>query len=289
MKGDFADQLDTPVPGEDKDRPPKRHVPEGRVGWHALGFFILIVAAIGGLTLFLSYISCTPGVDKDAPCTCAADESVLVALVIAAGAIGGLIHAATSFATFAGNRELLASWIFWLYLRAPLGVLLALLVYLAIRAGIFGDMEVATCAGVYKVAFFAGLSGLFSKQVADKLSDLVDNLFLSSKPPNRADALEHTQTSDETKTAQAGAGEQAKFEEIIRKVQQCLIKLGHLPARNDGGPSDDGILTDATRDAINRFFAAEGITAEERLAAFGEEADPDYWPKLLEQLEGMAK
>lgn len=76
---------------------------------------------------------------------------------------------------------------------------------------------------------------------------------------------------------------------IIRKVQQCLIKLGHLPARNDGGPSDDGILTDATRDAINRFFAAEGITAEERLAAFGEEADPDYWPKLLEQLEGMAK
>jgi hypothetical protein len=92
---------------------------------------------------------------------------------------------------------------------------------------------------------------------------------------------------DETKTAQAGAGEQAKFEEIIRKVQQCLIKLGHLPAcKSDGSPSDDGILNDTTRDAINRFFAAEGITAEERVAAFGEETDPDYWHKLLEQLEG---
>lgn len=289
MKGVFSDQLDTPVVGEDPDRPPKRHVPGDQVWIHAICFVAFIVLAIVALALLLWSLSCTAGAAKDAPCTCAANELVLIALVIAAGAIGGLIHAATSFVTFAGNRELLESWVYWLYLRAPIGVLLALLVYLAIRAGVFGAFNVGFCADVYRIAFFAGLSGLFSKQVADKLSDLVDNLFVASKPPSRADALEHTRKATDAAKAQA-EGEQAKFEEIIRKVQQCLITLGHLPARtSDGGPSDDGILNDATRDAITRFLTAEGITAEERLAAFGEEEEPDYWPKLLQQLEAVAK
>lgn len=288
MKGDFSDHLDTPVVGDDPDRPPKQHVPGSKVRCHAIWFMAFIGLAILFLALLLSLLSCTAGSGaKDAPCTCATDELVLVALVIAAGAVGGLIHAATSFVTFAGNRELLESWIYWLYLRAPIGVLLALLVYLAIRAGVFGEFNVALCADVYRIAFFAGLSGLFSKQVADKLSDLVDNLFTPSKPPSRSDALE--ETGKPTDAAKA-KDEPPKFEEIIRKVQHCLITLGHLPARKkDGAPSDDGILDDATRDAIARFFTSEDITVEERLAAFGEEVDPDYWPKLLQQLEAVAK
>lgn len=204
MKGDFSDHLDTPVVSEDPNRPPKRYVPEKQVRTHAICFAVFIGLAIIALAMLLRSLSCAAGAAQDAPCTCASNELVLIALVIAAGAIGGLIHAATSFVTFAGNRELLESWMFWLYLRAPIGMLLALLVYLAIRAGIFGDSTSGSVADMYRIAFFAGLSGLFSKQVADKLSDLVDNLFVPSKRPSRADALEQT-----GKPADFGASEPA--------------------------------------------------------------------------------
>lgn len=238
MKGDFSDQLDSPVMDEDADRPAKQYVPAEMLGRHAWRFVAWIVCAVAALAVILWTISCASALQPNTPCACAASEFHLVALVIAAGAIGGLIHAATSFVTFAGNRQLLYSWLWWLYLRAPIGVLLALLVYLAIRAEVFGDFNVADCADVYRIAFFAGLSGLFSKQVADKLSDVVDNLFVPSKRPTRADTLDHAKTADETKTAPADAAEEAKFNEIIRKIQQCLIKLGHLPARkSDGSPS----------------------------------------------------
>lgn len=121
------------------------------------------------------------------------------------------------------------------------------------------------------------------------MSDIVDTLFVPAKRPARADALDQSEKSDATRP-QGAAAEPVKFEEIIWKVQQSLIKLGHLsPQKSDGTPADDGLLTDETRDAINRFFTAENITAEERLATFGEESDPDYWPKLLHQLEAAAK
>jgi hypothetical protein len=60
---------------------------------------------------------------------------------------------------------------------------------------------------------------------------------------------------------------------------------GILPQLTDGRPSDDGILDESTRDAIELYLRQRGVIGEQRSASLGEEIDPDYWPRLLEMLE----
>src|SRR4051794_1997790 len=62
-------------------------------------------------------------------------ETQLLLLAMAAGALGSYIHAAKSFADYAGNKRLVASWT-WFYVLLPCaGVGLALVFYAVIRGG----------------------------------------------------------------------------------------------------------------------------------------------------------
>src|SRR5688572_10349613 len=125
MKGDdILVGLDTPTVPSRSDRPKVRYVRDLEVRSHvaALLGLILVAAALFALCL------------RSAPRSLPPDELIFLGLAMTAGAMGGLIHAATSFATFAGNRELLRSWLPWFYLRAPIAMLLAALTYLAARA-----------------------------------------------------------------------------------------------------------------------------------------------------------
>jgi hypothetical protein len=211
---------------------------------------------------------------------CPSKELWLITIAVVSAWMGGLIHAGTSFATFAGNRQLMHSWLWWFYLRPPIGALLGVLVYLSARAASNG--EVNTCADVYRYALLAGVAGLFSKQASDKLSDLVDSIFSPSKPPVRYDPLDHRQpTAEGTDTAAAAA----PYAELIQWVQRTLIELGYLPKTTPAGQaSDNGVLGDDTRAAVEAFLKAEQFTREDRLATLGEETDPDYWAKLLQLL-----
>jgi hypothetical protein len=285
MKGDFSEGLDTPDIAPEPDRPAKRYLLETEIRSHVGAFLVLIALTAGLLVYELSFLSRwlpQPG------------ERTVVLIVMTAGAIGGLIHAATSFATFAGNRELLRSWLPWFYLRAPIGVLLALLVYLAARAQIFGKIDLGDRVTIYRLAFMGGIAGLFSKQVTDKLNDLVSSLFTPAQPPKRSDALKHSTekaADDGTESAAAStASDSPKFSELIREAQAQLIALGHLPAsKPDGHPADDGILSDETRAAVDRFFQAAGVDAADRADVMGVETSPDYWPNLLRRLEDAAR
>jgi len=110
-------------------------------------------------------------------------EVRLLLLVFLVGALGSFVHAATSFVTYVGNRSLTPSWIWWYVLRPFVGMGIAAIFYFVIRGGLVllsaaPDIEKLS---PYGIAAFAALSGLFSKQATDKLSDIFDNLFKTQK------------------------------------------------------------------------------------------------------------
>jgi len=107
-------------------------------------------------------------------------DTALLLAVILCSALGSFVHAATSFATYVGNRRLYASWLWWYLLRAGIGVALALLVYLLLRGGLFAGNSGAGAANPYGFSGIAGLCGLFSKQATDKLREVFDTV-LSTK------------------------------------------------------------------------------------------------------------
>ncbi|MFE9932070.1 hypothetical protein [Streptomyces sp. NPDC005533] len=108
-----------------------------------------------------------------------ADVAMLLAVIVCS-ALGSFVHAATSFATYVGNRRLYASWLWWYLLRAGIGVALALLVYLLLRGGLFAGSSGAGATNPYGFSGIAGLCGLFSKQATDKLREICDTI-LSTK------------------------------------------------------------------------------------------------------------
>jgi hypothetical protein len=122
-------------------------------------------------------------------------EVRLLFLVLLIGGLGSFVHAATSFATYVGNRSLTPSWVWWYVLRPFIGMGIAAIFYFVIRGGLVVlsaplDVEKLSPFGI---GAFAALSGLFSKQATDKLSDIFDNLFKTQKgkgDEGRSDKLE---------------------------------------------------------------------------------------------------
>ncbi|MFD7712919.1 hypothetical protein ACFV6E_41975 [Streptomyces sp. NPDC059785] len=108
-----------------------------------------------------------------------ADTAMLLAVILCSG-LGSFVHAATSFATYVGNRRLYASWLWWYLLRSGIGVALALLVHLLLRGGLFAGNSGAGATNPYGFCGIAGLCGLFSKQAADKLREICDTILSTS-------------------------------------------------------------------------------------------------------------
>ena len=106
------------------------------------------------------------------------------------GALGSLLHAGSSFVSFVGNRQLVASWLPWYIVRPLLGAGLAAVSYVVARAGL------ATTGGVpladvshFTVAAAAALVGLFTDRATLKLRDVFDALFPRRVGDEHADAL----------------------------------------------------------------------------------------------------
>jgi hypothetical protein len=122
-------------------------------------------------------------------------EVRLFFLVLLIGAFGSFVHAATSFVTYVGNKSFAPSWAWWYVLRPFIGMGIAAIFYLVLRGGLVllsGPFDLKTI-NQYGIGAFAALSGLFSKQATDKLSDIFDNLFKTEKgkgDEKRADKLE---------------------------------------------------------------------------------------------------
>jgi len=122
-------------------------------------------------------------------------EERLILLVVAAGALGSYIHSATSYSDYLGNRQFVPSWLLWYLLRPLVGVCLALIVYFAMRGGLLSMVVSGEAASDAKqinpfgIAAITGLTGMFSKQAADKLAEVFSTLFRSQGDEQRRDSL----------------------------------------------------------------------------------------------------
>ena len=139
----------------------------------------------------------------------------LILLVVVAGLLGSYIHSATSYADFRGNREFEPSWLIWYLLRPFIGASLALVVYFALRGGLLSAVlsgtqpTDATQINPFGIGAISGLTGMFSKQAADKLAEVFSTLFRSQGDASRKDSLTAPApqiTSLDQKEGPAGGG-----------------------------------------------------------------------------------
>jgi hypothetical protein len=168
-------------------------------GVGAIGLYQMVLAVA---LLWLVFVLWPERVAKDAPWTKyieigdwkrnLGDDARLILIVLCSGALGSCVHAATSFATYVGNRRLVLSWAWWYVLRPFIGAALALIFYFVIRGGLLSTGAAASDMSVFGVGAVAGLAGMFSKQATDKLRELFDNLFRTEQGQGddaRADKL----------------------------------------------------------------------------------------------------
>ncbi|MFF0294726.1 hypothetical protein ACFYST_14340 [Kitasatospora sp. NPDC004614] len=176
-----------PTPGPVGQLPPQQQM----AGWAVLllGVLLLAEAFVCVAALISVWTPLTTLTAERAPSEVPATWEVLglgpwhltsntamLIAVLAASGLGSFVHAATSFATYAGNRQLLPSWLPWYLLRTAIGGALALLVYFLLRGGLFANGTDGTATNPYGFAGIAGLCGLFSKQATDKLREIFDTV-----------------------------------------------------------------------------------------------------------------
>lgn len=114
-------------------------------------------------------------------------ETDLILLAAIFGALGSFLHAAKSFATFAGNRALVASWTWWYCLQPLVGMALAVVIYVVARGGFLSSGASAADVSPCGVSGIAALSGMFSKQATDKLNEVFSTMFQTGADAQRRD------------------------------------------------------------------------------------------------------
>ena len=137
-------------------------------------------------------------------------DARLLLVAMLAGLLGALVHVTTSFATYLGNQAFYRSWITWFALRPVIGMILGLLFYLIVRAGLFTSTG-ANAVNPFGVAAISGLAGLFSKQTVDKLKDVFEHTFPVHKggDEDRRDSLKSDTPvgTDASSTGTEGGGD----------------------------------------------------------------------------------
>ncbi|MBH5401154.1 hypothetical protein HZZ13_25710 [Bradyrhizobium sp. CNPSo 4010] len=126
------------------------------------------------------------------------DKQMLFTVMVA-GALGSLTHTMTSFGDYVGNRQLSTNWLWFMILRVPIGMTLAVLFYFIVRGGLLlptlsapggpAPTNSTLQLNPYGMAAFAALAGMFSKQATDKLAAVFDAVFAMKKPVERDNPL----------------------------------------------------------------------------------------------------
>ena len=106
-------------------------------------------------------------------------ELRMLLLICLAGMMGSYIHTATSFAYHIGAMDFQSNWLWWYYLRLPIGAGLAFVFILLFRSGFYvmQNSDPASVSDPIATIGLAALVGLFAPQALDKLGDIFTVVF----------------------------------------------------------------------------------------------------------------
>jgi len=127
------------------------------------------------------------------------DEVRLILIVALAGALGSLVHALRSLYWYAGNRELVWSWLAKYILLPFVGSTLGLVFYFVIRGGFFSPEATIEQTSPFGFAGLGALVGMFSEQAVLKLKEVAETLLAkpsAGKNPAPQEGKPKESTSD---------------------------------------------------------------------------------------------
>lgn len=117
-------------------------------------------------------------------------EIQLLLIVLAAGALGCLIHGLKSIAVFIGNRNAVSSWFWWYVTRPLLGMAMSLIFYSLLRGGFLaGTQADAKVISPFGVLAIGALVGMFTEKASGKLAEIFDMLFRSKADDANKDTI----------------------------------------------------------------------------------------------------
>jgi hypothetical protein len=104
-------------------------------------------------------------------------NTILLILVALGGFAGNMIHIATSFTTFLGDKKFDKSWVLWYCVKPFTASALALGFYFVFRGGFLNTTAEAPNINLYGVMTIAVLTGLFTDTATLKLKEVFEVLF----------------------------------------------------------------------------------------------------------------
>jgi len=216
-------------------------------------------------------------------------ESRLLLLVILAGALGGCVHVATSFVTYSGNRAMRASWFWWYMFRPIIGMAVALLLYFVVRGGLLLVGSQSEDLSPYGITGIAGLAGMFSKQAADKLREVFDNLFKTSQgegDDERKDKLGETMSVTEamvpmSKIVGITIGKDMTPADVT--IDEIRGKFSKMVTRIPVFEKDESILCIIHQSLLYKFISDRCCALAEAQVKQPLELDKLYLGELLEE------
>ncbi len=112
-------------------------------------------------------------------------EILLFIIVMISGAIGSSVFMARSFAYHMGADDFEDSFMWWYWLRLPIGMGIAVMIYLVLRGGLFAgsfaeQSKAIDAVNPFGFAALATLAGMFSRQATEKLEEIFNNIFTTS-------------------------------------------------------------------------------------------------------------
>ena len=111
----------------------------------------------------------------------ASRETCLFIIVLAAGALGGAVHALRSLYWYVGNRTLRRSWLMMYLILPIIGAAFGIVVYMVLRGGLTSPTGGAADINPFGVTAIAALVGLFSQETAEKLRAVFETLLTPAK------------------------------------------------------------------------------------------------------------
>lgn len=115
-------------------------------------------------------------------------EVRLLMIVLVSGALGSAVSAARTYANFHGLGRYEPSWTWWYLMKVPIGMGLALFLYMVVRGGLFSASlsdsgAVMDTANPFGFAALGALAGMFAKEASDKLEEIFKAVFRTAEKP----------------------------------------------------------------------------------------------------------